>query len=292
MEKSVKNNSRRSAKESFFFEGLEKPTGTIFPDTLLDKVMPFLTPAEWKTCSYIIRRTFGWKKEEDNISLDQICNGISRRDGTKLDYGTQMDKKTVIRALKGLESKGVITAKRNYSARRGFEANTYSLRFKGQPSTSTLVSKSHIDKEEVAPKLHKLKVEELDHKANSVQPKILVEQSHKQTKDEQKTKTHKRTKQDSYPSVWTLVLDELQRQVPKHSFDTWLRKSYLVDAGEKELVIAVPTDTERDWVEKRFGLLVKRVAQRVRGEEVLVKFVARNAELAPEEEAPANTMVL
>jgi hypothetical protein len=129
------------ARAPFFFEGIESPNGTIFPDTLLDLVMPFLSPTEWKVCSYIVRRTFGWKKASDRISLEQICHGIMRRDGSRLDHGTQLDRKTAIKALRGLEAKGVIVAQRNYSDARGFEATTYGLRFRGQPPTRTLVEK-------------------------------------------------------------------------------------------------------------------------------------------------------
>src|SRR5579883_2297183 len=125
----------------FFFEGIESPNGTIFPDALLDVVMPFLTPTEWKVCSYIVRRTFGWKKASDRISLEQVCHGIARRDGSRLDYGTQLDRKTAIKALRGLEAKGVIVARRNYSDARGYEPTTYGLRFRGQPPTRTLGEK-------------------------------------------------------------------------------------------------------------------------------------------------------
>ncbi|HZR99742.1 MAG TPA: DnaA N-terminal domain-containing protein [Chloroflexota bacterium] len=125
----------------FFFEGIESPNGTIFPDALLDQVMPFLSPTEWKVCSYIVRRTFGWKKASDRISLEQICHGIVRRDGSRLDHGTQLDRKTAIKALRGLEAKGVIVAQRNYSDARGYEATSYGLRFRGQTPTRTLGEK-------------------------------------------------------------------------------------------------------------------------------------------------------
>jgi hypothetical protein len=130
-----------ATRAPFFFEGIESPNGTIFPDALLDQVMPFLTPTEWKVCSYIVRRTFGWKKASDRISLEQICHGIVRRDGSRLDSGTQLDRKTSIKALRGLEAKGVIVAQRNYSDARGFEATTYGLRFRGQSPSRTLVEK-------------------------------------------------------------------------------------------------------------------------------------------------------
>ncbi|HZU06414.1 MAG TPA: replication protein, partial [Chloroflexota bacterium] len=137
-----RGSARRAPERApFFFEGIESPNGTIFPDVLLDLVMPFLSPTEWKVCSYIVRRTFGWKKASDRISLEQICHGIVRRDGSRLDYGTQLDRKTAIKALRGLEAKGVIVAQRNYSEARGFEATTYGLRFRGQPPTRTLVEK-------------------------------------------------------------------------------------------------------------------------------------------------------
>src|SRR4051794_3055055 len=125
----------------FFFEGIESPNGPISPDPLLDLVMPFLPPTEWKVCTYVVRRTFGWKKASDRISLEQICHGIVRRDGSRLDYGTQLDRKTAIKALRGLEAKGVIVAQRNYSDARGYEATSYGLRFRGQTPTRTLGEK-------------------------------------------------------------------------------------------------------------------------------------------------------
>ncbi len=137
----ARGGGRDASDPPFFFEGIESPNGTIFPDALLDVVMPFLTPTEWKVCSYVVRRTFGWKKASDRISLEQICHGIARRDGTRLDYGTQLDRKTAIKALRGLEAKGVIVARRNYSDARGFEPTTYGLRFRGQQPTRTLVEK-------------------------------------------------------------------------------------------------------------------------------------------------------
>src|SRR5436190_9635451 len=129
------------AGSPFFFDGIESPNGTIFPDALLDLVMPFLSPTEWKVCTYVVRRTFGWKKASDRISLEQICHGIVRRDGSHLDHGTQLDRKTAIKALRGLEAKGVIVAQRNYSDAHGFETTTYGLRFRGQSPTRTLGEK-------------------------------------------------------------------------------------------------------------------------------------------------------
>lgn len=271
--------NRRSAKDSFLFEGIDKANGTIFPDVLLDKVMPFLTPSEWKVCSYIVRRTFGWKKEEDDISLDQICNGIVKRDGTRLDFGTQMDKKTVIRALKGLDKKGVIAITKNYSSRRGFEASTYSLRFKGQTRAPTLVSKSHKDSEVLVPFLHKLRVVELNHHPSSTDANPLGAKEHIQTTKDQtiELQENKRTTTKYVNNqLWDSILYEMKRQVPKSSFDAWLEGSHQLSASDNEVLVAVPTKTEKDCIERRLGFLVQRVALRVAGKDVTVKFVAKD----------------
>ena len=76
---------------------------------------------------YIIRRTFGFKKESDNISLRQICNGIKTREGEILDKGTGLSLSTVQIALKGLLEKNCVITERNRSQEKGDEPTTYSL---------------------------------------------------------------------------------------------------------------------------------------------------------------------
>lgn len=117
------------------FPGFTKLLGTIVPDIAFDELMPMLTPAEWKVVCYIMRRTWGWKKESDNISLSQICTGITRRDGEVLDSGTGLSKQTAITAIKGLINKGVILAIRNATPTEGNLPTTYALRFQDQQAT-------------------------------------------------------------------------------------------------------------------------------------------------------------
>jgi hypothetical protein len=45
-----------------------------------------------KVLLYIIRRTFGFKKDQDNISLSQMLNGIVKKNGERLDSGTGLIK--------------------------------------------------------------------------------------------------------------------------------------------------------------------------------------------------------
>jgi hypothetical protein len=58
------------------FQGFRSPTTTPIPDEVFDELMADLTGAELKVLLYICRRTFGFKKESDTISLHQIAEGI------------------------------------------------------------------------------------------------------------------------------------------------------------------------------------------------------------------------
>ncbi len=118
---------------SFHFEGLSDPNGTIVPDAVFDVLMPQLKDGELRVLLYIIRRTFGFKKASDNISLKQMVDGITKRDGEVLDRGTGLKKSSVAAALQGLREKDIITVVRNTSVQRGYEPTTYRLRFKGDP---------------------------------------------------------------------------------------------------------------------------------------------------------------
>ena len=118
---------KRTAQEKLRFSGFISPRYTQVPDELFDDLMSHLSGAELKVLLYIIRRTFGFKKDVDNISLNQICKGIITRDGEVLDKGTGLSQQSVITALKGLVEKNAIVAKRRSSKERGYESTTYSL---------------------------------------------------------------------------------------------------------------------------------------------------------------------
>jgi phage replication O-like protein O len=109
------------------FPGFYPPRYTPTPDALFDWVMAGLNGAELKVLLYIVRRTFGFKKDSDRITQDQICNGITRADGSRLDLGTQLSRSTVQAALASLEQKQLIEVKRSIGP-RGREASVYALR--------------------------------------------------------------------------------------------------------------------------------------------------------------------
>jgi hypothetical protein len=119
--------------EDFTFKGFQSPNYTQVPDELFDELLAVLSGSELKVLLYIIRRTFGFKKPSDNISLSQITDGIVRADGTRLDSGTGLVKSTAALALKGLAEKNIIIKVRNQSPGQGDTATTYALNLQKQP---------------------------------------------------------------------------------------------------------------------------------------------------------------
>src|SRR5680860_1472854 len=126
--------------ESLIFDGFASPNYTQVPDELFDTLMTQLSDCELRVLLYIIRRTFGFKRDSDSISLSQMVSGIKTRDGQILDSGTGLAKSTVARGLKSLREKGVIVATRNSSATRGDQPTTYRLRFKADSTPEKTVS--------------------------------------------------------------------------------------------------------------------------------------------------------
>lgn len=118
------------------FSGFSSPNYTMVPDQLFDELLVDLSGAELKVLLYIIRRTYGFKRNSDAISLSQMLTGIRTKDGKILDRGVGLSKPTLLGALRGLIEQGIITAERRRSSERGDEATVYSLVFADrQPTT-------------------------------------------------------------------------------------------------------------------------------------------------------------
>jgi len=84
------------------------PNSTQIPNVLLDIVIPQISEAEGKCLLYICRRTYGFHKERDRISLSQFVDGIKNRDGKQLDCGAGVSRPAVVEALKNLIGSGLI----------------------------------------------------------------------------------------------------------------------------------------------------------------------------------------
>ena len=110
------------------YSGLSSPNWTQIPDEFLDYMAAALSGSEVKVFLYILRRTFGFKREADRITFDQFVDGLQNSDGEYLDYGTGLSRRAVIDATKSLEEKGLIEVVRGAHVDGGSEVNLYRVR--------------------------------------------------------------------------------------------------------------------------------------------------------------------
>jgi hypothetical protein len=109
------------------FSGFSNPNYTMVPDQLFDELMPDLSGAELKVLLYIIRRTFGFKRDADAISISQLLAGITTADGRILDRGVGLSKPALLAALRSLSAQRIIIVERRRSLTRGNEPTVYRL---------------------------------------------------------------------------------------------------------------------------------------------------------------------
>lgn len=96
------------------FNGFAQANTTPVPDVLFDELLSILSGTELKVLLYIIRRTRGFKKDSDAISLNQFQHGIVTKDGKRLDSGCGVsDRTAIVKALKSLETKKCIFSEKS-----------------------------------------------------------------------------------------------------------------------------------------------------------------------------------
>ena len=80
------------------------------PNLYTDRLMAYLSGDEWKTLHYALRRTFGFNRERDRISVSQFMNGNGRTDeeGRLLEYGTGLSHGAQLDAINNLMRFGVL----------------------------------------------------------------------------------------------------------------------------------------------------------------------------------------
>ncbi len=117
--KTLKKIDRIRKKTDFRFDPL--------PSLIAEEWLPILSHAELKCVLYICRRTWGWRKEWDSISIDQFMHGIKAKNGKQSDYGTGLKRTAMRSAIKSLEAKGLIEINRRSTKTNFFRLTVCSV---------------------------------------------------------------------------------------------------------------------------------------------------------------------
>jgi len=73
--------------------------------------------------------------------------------------------------------------------------------------------------------------------------------------------------------LWQAALGQLQMEMPRATFETWVRDAELLAYEDRAFVIGVQNAYARDWLEDRLLSTVKRVLTGIVGQTVEVRFV-------------------
>ncbi len=83
---------------------------------------------------------------------------------------------------------------------------------------------------------------------------------------------------DSAKEIWERALGELQLQVSRANYTTWLEKSYGISFRRGVFVVGVPNAFVAEWLIKRLRSLVKKTLTQITGRDIDIQFIVHNKE--------------
>ena len=86
--------------------------------------------------------------------------------------------------------------------------------------------------------------------------------------------------------AWQSVLGLLQMEMPRASFDTWVRDTEVLSLEMGVMIVATRNAYARDWLESRLASTVQRLLIGILHQSVSVQFVVRdspNEEMEPDD---------
>src|SRR5690625_7528487 len=84
--------------------------------------------------------------------------------------------------------------------------------------------------------------------------------------------------------LWAATLNNIEQKISKPSFDTWLKKTEARTIDEETIIIDVPNEFARDWLEGHYTNLIREILYDLTGAELTVKFVIPNTEVVEPQE--------
>lgn len=87
----------------------------------------------------------------------------------------------------------------------------------------------------------------------------------------------------SLSTLWQKTLEKLQQELSQPSFDTWISSIQLLGRKGDTLIIAVPNEFAKDWLENRYSALIRSIVQSITNTPLNIRFIIP----APNEPLPS-----
>ena len=85
----------------------------------------------------------------------------------------------------------------------------------------------------------------------------------------------------STKAAWRAVLGELELQLPRPTFETWLKQTEGISSNDSSFVVQVPTPFAVAWLERRMYQTIQRTVERVTQRPLEVQFQVKPVESMP-----------
>jgi len=262
-----------------------RPGFTTFNNYILDHIMPDLSANGWKVLCVAIRQTIGWQDEE---------TASGRREMEVISYSQfrQMtgigSDQTVARAIKECVDRGYMLRvpgegqEISYGLNMDYEieVDTTSTEIveagDGDTPTET-VEDAGDTSTEIVEAVESTSTETVEI-SKGTSTKIAEDTSTEPVETKENTNKARTAKERSASplperNAWQAALGELQLQMTKATFDTWVRNTRLVSCQDGVFVIGAQNEFTRDWLENRLLTTVERTLVGIVGHPVEVRFV-------------------
>ena len=87
--------------------------------------------------------------------------------------------------------------------------------------------------------------------------------------------------------AWQATIGQLQMEMPKASFDTWVKDAQLVSCENEVYKISVQNAYARDWLENRLTITIERLLSGIMNRPQKVDFAIHHHEADPQPAEPA-----
>ena len=91
---------------------------------------------------------------------------------------------------------------------------------------------------------------------------------------------------DKLPEIWEQTLQIVEKHMTKPSFETWLKPTKPVELNEDGLIVEVPNEFARDWVESRYAPLLSSTLRDILQNDLSIKFVTPKGQVSEEQRLP------
>ena len=97
------------------------------------------------------------------------------------------------------------------------------------------------------------------------------------------------TDRSTAKDAWTAALGELELQVPRSTYETWLKDTVGISVTDQSMIVGVPNAFTAEWLEKRVYQLVRKTVSKIADQPLDVKFLIQASSHGdPDSNSPIN----